>query len=106
MIVNGTLYKFYPKVDTTLTKSQVSILFRDTLGLSNSYLEGLGGDYDGDQVSLRGVWDINANKRCEQLMHSVKNFIDISGHFMRTNAEKEPMQTLFNMSHTSKEFID
>lgn len=41
MKVNDTVYKWYPKIDLSMTKEQVSNNFVDTLRFSNSYLKGL-----------------------------------------------------------------
>ena len=96
-IVSGKFYRFYPVVDPSLPPSVVSTLFRDSLSISNLYLRGLGGDYDGDQVSVRGVWDINANKRCHENMYMKKNFLNISGGLMR-GTEREAVQTLYSLT--------
>jgi hypothetical protein len=44
MEINGILYKWYPVIDLSLTKSQVANNFIDTTRFSNSYLLGNGGD--------------------------------------------------------------
>lgn len=103
VMISGRLYPFYPKIDTSLSKSQVSNLFRDTLCISNLYLKGLGGDYDGDQVTVRGVWDVNANRKCHQNMYAKKNFLNISGKLIRST-EKEAVQTIYSLSASPKDF--
>ena len=47
----------------------------DTLQMSNLYLEGIGGDYDGDQVTCRGVYTREANDELEANINSKGNFI-------------------------------
>lgn len=95
--VSGKFYRFYPVVDPSLPPSVVSTLFKDALCISNLYLKGLGGDYDGDQVSVRGVWDINANRRCNENIYTKKNFLNISGQLIRTT-EKEAIQTFYSLT--------
>lgn len=46
--INDRVYPNYPLIDLTKSKTDVSISFLDTLVMSNLYLKGLGGDYDGD----------------------------------------------------------
>ena len=45
VIVNGRVYKWYPKIDINMSKDKVSTYFNDTIQFSNSYLPGLDGDY-------------------------------------------------------------
>lgn len=50
-----------------------------------------------DQVTVRGVWDVNANKTCEAMMYKTQNFLDISGNLKRAT-EKEARQTLYQLT--------
>lgn len=43
--VNGDYYKFYPDVDLSMSKDDVSRYFIDVLRMQNSYLDAIGGDY-------------------------------------------------------------
>ena len=43
--INGQVYKHYPKQDLSCTRENTGVQFIDTLQFSNSYLNGLGGDY-------------------------------------------------------------
>ena len=81
--VNGVIYKHYPSIDPTLPESKVSILFNDTITMCNTYLKGLNGDFDGDQVTAKGVFSQEANEEAERLMHSKKHFVNIAGAAMR-----------------------
>lgn len=47
VMVNNKIYKYYPKIDLATSKEKVAISFLDTVTMSNVYLKGLGGDYDG-----------------------------------------------------------
>ena len=47
---NGKVYEYYPVIDLTKTSDQVATSFVDTVSMSNVYLKGLGGDYDGDRM--------------------------------------------------------
>lgn len=48
MQVGEKLYKYYPDINLDTPDSKVPTLFIDSVRFSNSYLPGLGGDYDGD----------------------------------------------------------
>lgn len=45
MEVNGTIYKWYPVIDLSKDKKQVSVSFTDSVNFSNSFLKGNGGDF-------------------------------------------------------------
>lgn len=105
MIISGTFYPNYPVIDPNLPTTKVTSLFRDTACMSNLYLAGLGADFDGDQVSVRGVWDINANRKCHEQIYAKKNILNIAGKIIRTT-EKEALQTLYSLTSDSSEFID
>lgn len=103
MIISGRLYENYPVIDPSLPSEKVSALFRDTVVMSNLYLAGLGADYDGDQISVRIVWDINANRKLDEQIYSKKNLLNIAGKFVRTT-EKEAIQTMYSMTANEDEF--
>lgn len=76
MIINGEYYKYYPRIREEDIGRDTSNLFVDTLKLSNLYLPGMGGDFDGDQVTCKGVYTIEANEELEEFMNSKENFMD------------------------------
>ena len=65
--------------------------------MSNIYLETLGADYDGDQVSVRTVFSQEANLECERIMHSPINFLNCAGSNVRTTT-KEAIQSLYQIT--------
>jgi hypothetical protein len=97
MKIGSRFYPYYPVIDPSLKPEQVATLFTDTLVMSNLYLKGLGADFDGDQVTVRGVFSIQANKSCHELMYKKQNFLDISGSLKRST-EKEAIQTLYQLT--------
>ena len=52
MLINNTLYKSYPKITQKDIGCNTSNLFIDTVNISNLMLGAIGGDYDGDQVTV------------------------------------------------------
>jgi hypothetical protein len=58
--------------------TDTSNVFVDTLRFSNLYLNSIGGDYDGDQCTCKGVYTREANEELENYMNSKANFITFS----------------------------
>ena len=79
LIFNGKEYPFYPDIDFNIPQDKIGIQFVDSAVFSNSMLEGLGGDYDGDQVSIRGIWTDEANAEAEEIMNKKMTALSISG---------------------------
>ena len=67
---NGEHFDFYPDVNTDMSRSQVSKYFADTITPSNSRLDPVGGDYDGDTVKSTGIFSDEANEKARKLMTS------------------------------------
>ena len=79
MIFNGKEYKYYPDIDFKTPHDKVGVQFIDTLVYSNSHLDGMGADYDGDTVSVRGIWSDEANMEAENIMKSKMSVLNITG---------------------------
>lgn len=97
MVVGGKLYKWYPDIAESEIGSETSNKFIDTLSMSNLYLAGAGADYDGDQVSIKGIYSEEANKELEEYMQSKAQYITLGGSNGRT-VDKEAIQVLYNMT--------
>lgn len=102
VFINGVYYPFYPKIREKDINSDTSRLFTSSLQISNLYLKAIGGDYDGDQASVKGVYSIEANEELDKYINSKKNFIDIGGTNMRVSS-KEAIQSLYSMTLTLPE---
>lgn len=76
MYFGDNYYPYYPKIREEDIGTDTSNRFVDTLKLSNLYLPGMGGDYDGDQVTCKGVYTIEANEELREFMQSKQNFMD------------------------------
>ena len=79
VIFNGKEYPFYPDIDFKIPHDKVGVQFIDSLVFSNSLLEGMGGDYDGDTVSIRGIWTEEANLEVEEIMNRKMTALNITG---------------------------
>lgn len=97
MYVGDKLYTNYPKVDLLMPKEKISVNFIDTVTMSNLFLHGLGGDYDGDQVTIKGLFTQEANKEAEAIMMAKSHILNIYGQNMRKTTN-EGIQTLYMMT--------
>lgn len=94
MYVGENFYKYYPKFSDADIGRDTSNMFIDTLNISNLYLVGLGGDYDGDQCVVKGVFTDEANDEIEQFMKDKKNFIGFGANNIRL-VEGDSIQSLY-----------
>lgn len=69
-------YKYYPKIREEDIGSDTSNKFVNTFNMSNLYLEGIGGDYDGDQITCRGIYTNEANDEAAEMINAKQNFIN------------------------------
>ena len=97
MYINNTVYEHYPYVDLSIPPQRVPIYFSDTLSISNVFLKGLGGDYDGDQVTVKGVFTQEANEEANELINSKSNILNMYGENMR-DTTNEGILTLYMMT--------
>lgn len=72
----------YPYIDDNYVVDEGN--FVDSVRMHNSYLDAIGGDYDGDTVSIRAVYTKEANLEAEKLIYSKKNLLNTSGEALRT----------------------
>ena len=83
VIFNGIEYPFYPHIEMDTDPSKVGVQFVDTLVYSNSLLDGMGADFDGDQVSVRGIWSDEANREAEIIMNKKMSALTTTGSNIR-----------------------
>ena len=92
--VNGQVYRWYPKIDLNTPPNRVGVQFIDTIKFSNSLLKGFDGDYDGDQVTAKGLFTVEANEEAEKIINSKSYVLTIGGKNIRTT-DCECTQTLY-----------
>lgn len=97
MQVNGEMYKWYPYIEEGLAREEVMTKFIDAVQYSDSYLNGMGADFDGDQITIKVLYTQEANAEVEKLMRSKGYFMNTSGKNVRI-IEIEPIQTYFVLS--------
>lgn len=96
MILDDTEYKHYPVVDLESHGNSMN-KFIEVLQLSNVYLSAIGGDYDGDQITMKGVFSQEANAEAERIMKAYTNILGINGTNVRSTTI-EAIQTLYSIS--------
>lgn len=101
MIINDVLYPDYPIVDLNIQKERLDSYFIDSFKLNPLYLEGILGDHDGDQITAKILFSIQANEEAERIMHSNANILSISGRPVRSMGN-EFVQTLYTMTRFHK----
>lgn len=72
-------------------------LFKDTCVPNNAYLKAFGADYDGDTISVRGIFTVEANKEAEELIEKKSFVLNQNG----TNARplgNEGVQSIFTLT--------
>ena len=88
MVINGKFYKTYPRIRKEDIGVNTSNLFIDTLQISNVYLGSIGGDYDGDQVTVKGIYSTDANKEVRDFLQSKNRYISFGQkNIMKTTNE-------------------
>lgn len=97
MFINNTLYKHYPRIREEDIGSNTSNTFIDTLQLSNLHLAIIGGDYDGDQLSVKGVFTDEANKELDKHMNTLTHYIGVDGINVRISSN-EAIQAIYNLT--------
>lgn len=97
MFVNNTFYRYYPKIREEDIEKNTSNKFVDTLTLSNLYLDAIGGDYDGDQVTAKVAFTKEANAELEAHMNSKSNYVNLGARNVRTSG-KEAIQALYSLT--------
>lgn len=87
-------YKKYPKIREEDIEKDTSNKFIDSLNMCNGYLDSIGGDYDGDQVSVKGIYSAEANAELDQQMNSKIHYIGLDGISVM-DVGKEAKQSLY-----------
>lgn len=97
MVINGKFYKWYPKIRREDIGRDTSNKFIDTCQISNPYCKMMGADYDGDQVTVKMPFSVEANQELEKHLNSNGQFIALNGENGR-KATNEAIQAIYNMT--------
>lgn len=91
------IYQYYPKIDLSKTTMEVSVSFNETVNMSNTMLDVIGGDYDGDTISAKAMYTQEANQEVMDLLYDPKHFLLTSGQLI-AQITNEGNLTLYNMT--------
>jgi hypothetical protein len=99
MNVNGEvkIYKYYPVIDLSMSTLEVSRAFNETVNMANSILDSIGGDYDGDTISAKGLYSIEANQEVNRILYEPTHFIQNTGSLV-ASMTNEGTLTLYSMT--------
>ena len=100
--MNGEYYPFYPKIRQEDIGKDTSNMFVDTLIFSNIFLKSIGGDYDGDQCSVKGVWSEESNKELIDLINSKGTYINLGAMNIKVSTN-EAIQSIYNLTKVLNE---
>lgn len=94
MIIFDKLIKHYPKIRNEDIGSNTSSMFIDSVQMSNANIGPIGGDYDGDTVSDKGVFSIEANEELREFMNSKAFYVNLGGNCVR-GMSKDAIQSIY-----------
>jgi hypothetical protein len=100
--INGITYDYYPKIRKEDIGTDTSNKFIDTMNICNGYLDSIGGDYDGDMVTIKGVYTDEANAELKKQLETNIHFINLGGNPVISTA-KEAIQAIYAMTLTMPE---
>ena len=101
-VFNDVVYTHYPKIRKEDIGKDTSSSFIDTMNICNGYLDSIGGDYDGDMVTIKGVYTDEANAELKKQLASNIHFINLGGNPV-ISTSKESIQALYAMTLTLPE---
>lgn len=96
-IINGKVYLHYPVIDSSLSEAEVTASFIDTVSMSNLYLKEIGGDYDGDMVSIKLLYSIEANQEAAEMIHDIKHYVSVQGKMIRVLSNEASLM-MYNLT--------
>lgn len=97
MVINGEMYRWYPKIREEDIGKNTGNKFIDTCSIANPYCKLMLADYDGDQVTVSAVYSTEANKELAKFKDSNAQFITLSGTNGRI-AGNEAIQAMYNLT--------
>lgn len=97
IVIGPNYYKWYPKIREKDIDSNTSNLFIDTLQFTNLNLGSIGGDYDGDQTGVKGVWSVEANEECMKIIESKSYYLDLNCMNVKTSTN-EAVQSIYSLT--------
>lgn len=101
-VFDDVVYTHYPKIRKEDIGKDTSSSFIDTMNICNGYLDSIDGDYDGDMVTIKGVYTDEANAELKKQLASNIHFINLGGNPV-ISTSKESIQAIYAMTLTLPE---
>jgi len=98
MVINGKFYKWYPRVRREDIGTDTSNKFIDTFQMANPYCGLMLADFDGDQVTVKMPFSVEANEELLKHINSTGQFVTLSGEIGRKGT-MESIQTMYNLTY-------
>lgn len=98
MVVNNKFYRWYPDIKTEDIGKNTSAMFEDTISMCNPTVGAAGGDYDGDTVTFKPIYSVEANAEMQTFLDSKGNFNQLDGINTKT-VSKEGIVCLYTLTN-------
>lgn len=105
MIVNGKFYPNYPMINVDDINKNSSNKFIDVALPNNVRLDSIGGDFDGDTISVKIPYSIEANYELQKAVESKIHYIGL-GAKNRMMTIHEGIQSLYQLTMTLPDEAD
>ena len=99
MIVNGKFYPNYPVINPEDINKNSSNKFIDVALPNNVRLDSIGGDFDGDTISVKIPYSIEANEELRRAIESKKHYISLGGKNKMMTIH-EGIQSIYQLTMT------
>lgn len=97
VLVNNTFYKNYPSITKDLIKKNSSNMFVDVALPNNVRLDVISGDFDGDCVSVKIPFSIEANEELKRAINKKSHYIGL-GAKNEMKTIHEGLQSLYSLT--------
>jgi hypothetical protein len=97
LMVNGTFYPNYPDIRIDDINKNSSNMFIDVALPNNVRLDSIGGDFDGDTISVKIPYSIEANEELRKAVESKIHYISLGGKNKMTTIH-EGIQSLYQLT--------
>ena len=97
MVINDRLYPNYPVVNVDEIGKNLDSLFVDSVKLCPMHLKRLGGDHDGDQITVKILYSLEANEDAKRIIESKSNIISVNGDGI-CSIGNEGIQTMYTLT--------
>ena len=88
LTIRGTKYNNYPDISLNEVGSNTENKFKTTYNVSNVNIGTVGGDFDGDTMSIKVMFSNESNEELNKFVNSKSRSIDLSGKLIYSNGNE------------------